>query len=368
MSLAVNIGGVYKDMHKGYVNIGGVWKEIDKIFCNIGGVWKEGYSAATTYTWSFRTNQSTASVWSLLNLETGAVILDVPVTYTNGVSPTDFLSTSRVSPIDGSLYYISYYRTFTKITISGAISTLSVGYDFKAFEIDFKNDLLYTVSNNKLRKHVLSSLSLVLSKDLFTIGVLEYALNPLLNTAKSRIRVDINYTDEGDNFRVDRFYLNTSDFTNVGEIVEGNVANNLYSRKPVSQADYVFDNSSTTVRKKAFNYRELASIGMLVQDQPPSIAAIDDIGMYAYFGRPDRVYKTTQDTFALVATIMMLQSSGGGIRGITAIGNYIYVTVYYTAVSYWINKINKDNYVFDYNLELPSSGSTFFCGHMSSYY
>lgn len=42
-SLQVNIGGINKDIDKGFVNIDGVWKTIDKIMCNIGGAWKDGY-------------------------------------------------------------------------------------------------------------------------------------------------------------------------------------------------------------------------------------------------------------------------------------------------------------------------------------
>lgn len=93
--LRMNIGGVYKELDKGYVNIGGVWKELDKIWTNIGGVWKEvGIELVLSYYGEFNTNDLSTRYSALASNSTHLLI--------SGGRTGDYLWTDQVRAFNTS--------------------------------------------------------------------------------------------------------------------------------------------------------------------------------------------------------------------------------------------------------------------------
>jgi hypothetical protein len=377
MSLAVNIGGVYKDTDKAYVNIGGVWKEIDKIFCNIGGLWKEGYASDDTTMWIFRWNSFSNKYWSLIDLSTGAIILNVNPSGVDKLTNT-YLDSSIVSPIDGSIYYVGMtsgtYPNISKISKDGThtviVQSTWGGPIYPAYfgniVIDFTNGYIYSLGTYLIKFDMNGNL---ISSTNFQSGDVSSVAPPILSTDKSKIRLRGTYYD-GEYHNDYAGAYNTSNLSFITGSSYVYLPYTNVARLYATANNYVFNAKPGVLECRDFTTGALInSTTVATMTTPLYIAELDDSFVYVHTTTGFRAHLQADISISAGKSVPTTHGTPA-IINITARNGYIYVT--YSCDSnntWWLAKYQQDflSLPLIYDIQIPKDSTTNFRGHVMTY-
>lgn len=366
MSLVVNIGGVYKDMDKGYVNIGGVWKEIDKIFCNIGGVWKEGYTSEGFAIYKlYYTANSSSTYLDIINPDTGTIIATYTFTYTD--LPYDNTGMSRRNNCilcpDGTLYFTVQSKTkIYKLNAAGTltITSMSIASSYSAIRIDYKNRKLFVANPDGGIKIYNLDTEALIAELAATYGYFPMITYASLNYNGTLFGISASYTDGEDNTS----FLKRSYYTNNLSNISPNYRDFIYSDSieglyykviPVDVDDTMFTQSyrtSSTVRIVNFDGGSTIKTGNAIPSNryPGDLLEADYDDNYYYTGsmassvNPMNVYKLNKSDLSIAYTyeIIGADSTAKNINKLRVSEGFLYVDYRITSPTF-AHRLRKIN-------------------------